>query len=327
MATTEQPTTEGVQPRGDRTATSAFVNGSLPRRRWLVVTIGAAVGFLLTIVWSAQFVDRTIGDSLANTLLGHDAKATPITGIGAGIVFAFVSGLACTFTACNIAAFSSVAPLLGASGSRLARLGHTIKPLGWMSVGMITVSATYGVIVGLVGTRMPQFETVASAPGTLSSRSVQSMIVFGLIGLAMIYLGLATAGIVRDPLARIARRWPNAPMVIIGVLIGGLLIGRPFALFRAMFRDAAEHHNVLYSAAAFVLQSLGNIAVMAILVLVLAYATRGRLGRWLTAKPSRLAVITAAGFVAAGVFTLLYWDVRLLANRGILPWYPIAPWL
>jgi len=29
----------------------------------------------------------------------------------------------------------------------------------------------------------------------------------------------------------------------------------------------------------------------------------------------------------ATVFTVLYWDVRLLAMRDILAWYPIAPWV
>jgi hypothetical protein len=75
-------------------------------------------GFLLTVVWSATFVDQTIGDNVANTLLGHDAKGTPIAGIAAGIAFAFVSGLGGTFTACNIAAFGAVAPLVGSGGGR-----------------------------------------------------------------------------------------------------------------------------------------------------------------------------------------------------------------
>ena len=44
----------------------------------------------------------------------------------------------------------------------------------------------------------------------------------------------------------------------------GFLIGRPYPLFRIMFRSAAEQHNVLYGAAAFALQSVGNIVVMAV---------------------------------------------------------------
>jgi hypothetical protein len=152
------------------------------------------------------------------------------------------------------------------------------------------------------------------------------MVVFGLIGLAMCYLGLATLGVVRDPFARIAKRFPNAPMVFMGVLIGGFLIGRPFALFRQMFRDAAESGNPLYGAAAFTLQSIGNVVVMAVLFLILAYFAGGRLHRWVSANPRRITVVTAVALIVAGAFTFLYWDVRLLARREILPWYPVAPW-
>ncbi|QFZ20718.1 hypothetical protein [Saccharothrix syringae] len=306
--------------------TSVFSNGHVPRRRGLVLLVSSVVGFLLTVVWSAEFVDATIGDAVANTLLGHDAKDTPIAGVAAGIAFAFATGVAGTFTACNIAAFGAVAPLLGSSSSRWTRLRTTLKPLGRLAAGMIPVSALYGVLVGLVGTRMPQFSTAAAQPGVLNARSVQSLVVFGVIGLVMVYLGLAALGYVRDPFRRIARRFPNAPVVFMGVLIGGFLIGRPFGLFRQMFRDAAESRNPLYGAAAFTLQSIGNIVIMALVFLALAYLTGGRLQRWLSTDPARVAALTAAALIVAGVFTFLYWDVRLLARREIIPWYPTAPW-
>ncbi|MFC0865971.1 hypothetical protein ACFHYQ_27095 [Sphaerimonospora cavernae] len=308
-------------------ATSVFVNGHFPRRRGLIVLLASLVGFLLTVVWSAEFVDQTIGDNVANTLLGHDAKATPIAGVAAGVVFAFVSGLAGTFTACNIAAFGVVAPMMGTAGRRWARLAHALRPLGWMSAGMVTVSAVYGAVVGLVGTRMPQFSTAPVAPGAMPPRLIQSLVVFGVIGLVMLYLGLSALGLVPDPFARIARRFPNAPMVFMGALIGGFLIGRPFPLFRQMFRSAAESGNPLYGAAAFALQSLGNIVVMAVLFLALTHLAGGRLRNWLAARPARIAVLTATALIVAGVFTFLYWDVRLLARREILPWYPTAPWV
>lgn len=307
-------------------ATSTLVNGHFPRRRGLIVLLSSLGGFLLTVVWSAHFVDSVIGDSVANTILGHDAKGEPITGVLAGVAFAFATGVAGTFTACNIAAFGAVAPLLGSTGSRWSRVKASLKPLGWLAVGMISVSALYGALVGFFGTRMPQFSTAQTAAGTLNGRSIQSLVVFGVIGLVMVYLGLASLGVVKDPFRKISRRRPNAPMVFMGVLIGGFLIGRPFALFRKMFRDAAESGNPLYGAAAFTLQSVGNIVVMAVLFLALAHFTGGRLQRWLTENPTRATVITAAALIVAGVFTFLYWDVRLLARREIIPWYPTAPW-
>lgn len=91
------------------------------------------------------------------------------------------------------------------------------------------------------------------------------MVVYGIIGLVMLYPGPASMGLVPDPLARVSARYPSAPMFVMGALIGAFLIGRPFALFRQLFRDAAESHNILYGALAFSLQALGNVTVMAVL--------------------------------------------------------------
>lgn len=308
--------------------TSSFVNGHFPRRRGVIVLVSALFGFALTVVWSYEFADQVIGDNVANSLLGHDAKTTPIAGAAAGVVFALVSGLAGTFTACNIAAFGAMAPCLGAvENNRRTRLTHMLKALAWLSVGMLAVSIIYGATVGLVGTSMPQFSTTQIVFGTLPPFLVQSMVVFGVIGLAMCYMGLAVIGLVPDPLGRVAKRFPQAHMVFVGLLIGGFLIGRPFPLFRQLFRDAAESGNAFYGAAAFSLQSIGNIVIMVVLVLVMGLLLPGRLQRWLGTKPSRLTVITATSMLSFGVFTFLYWDVRLLATLKVIPWYPLAPWL
>ncbi|WP_410609405.1 hypothetical protein [Amycolatopsis sp. lyj-109] len=297
-----------------------FGAGPYPPRRAAIAVAAIVAGFVLTAIWSAPFVDSVIGDSVANGLLGYDAKATPISGVLAGTLFAFVSGLAGSFTACNIAAFGAVAPLVGdqAGGKR-----NALKPLGWISAGMLTVSIVYGVIVALVGTRMPQFST-AKTTG-LSPRSIQSMVAFGVVGLVFLLMGLIALGILRNPFASFTRRHPAAPLVLMGALIGGFLIGRPYPLFRIMFRDAAEQHNVLYGAAAFALQSLGNIVVMAVLFLILTYATGGRVQRWLAAKPARIATVTGAALLVGGTFTLLYWDVRVLGRLGII-WFPMINW-
>ncbi|PNG23527.1 hypothetical protein C1J00_03505 [Streptomyces cahuitamycinicus] len=291
-----------------------------------MLALSSLAGFLLTVVWSAKFVDQTIGGTIAEGVLGHSAEDAPLTSVAAGIAFAFASGLAGTFTACNIAAFGAVAPMMDSAHGRWERFAQSLRPLGWLSLGTVAVSALYGVIVGLAGTSMPQFSQAESVPGVLSGRSVQAMITFGVIGLAMLYMGLAALGYVRDPFTRLSVRFPHAQSLFMGILIGGFLIGRPFPLFRQLFRDAAESGNPLYGAAAFALQSLGNIVVMAVFFFVLTFVAGGRLHAWLARKPGRMAVVTAAALLVAGVFTLLYWDVRLLARREIIPWYPIAPW-
>ena len=304
--------------------TSLFVNGYFPRRRLVVLLLGALGGLLVAYAWSPRLVDDQIGFNSANAMLGHDANATAIGSIGSGIVFAFVSGLAGSFTACNFAVFGAVGPLVGQRAqSRGGRFVETVKPLGWMAVGMIPVSAAYGALVGIIGTRMPQFSTAAGHGFT--PRTIQMMTAFGVIGLVMIMCGLAALGFIPDPLARISSRFRNFPLVLMGALVGGFLIGRPYPLFRDLFRHAANEHNALYGAGAFVLQSLGNMVVMGVLFVLLSYLLGGRVQRWVAAKPSRAAVLTASAFLVAGVFTVVYWDVRVLSRLGYL-WFPTPPW-
>uniref|UniRef100_UPI0036F3EB3A hypothetical protein n=3 Tax=Bacillati TaxID=1783272 RepID=UPI0036F3EB3A len=130
----------------------------------------------------------------------------------------------------------------------------------------------------------------------------------------------------RDPFAKASRRFPQAQTVFMGVLVGGFLVGRPYPLFRQLFRDAAQSGNPLYGASAFLLQSIGNVLVIAVVFFLLAYFAGGRAAAWMTADPGRMAAVTAVTLIVAGVFTFLYWDVRILARREVIPWYPIAPW-
>ena len=304
-------------------ATSLFVNGYFPRHRGLILLLSVLGGLFVAYAWSATLVDEQIGFNTANTLLGRNANATPVGGIASGILFAFVTGLAGSFTACNIACFGAVGPLVGQAQTRRGRLLQTVRPLGWLAAGMIPVSAVYGAIVGIVGTKMPQFSTAHSSG--LSARAIQSMIAFGSVGLVMIVLGMASLGLIRDPLGPLSRRFPNAPLVVVGALIGGFLIGRPYPLFEDMFRSAANSHDPLYGAAAFALQSLGNIIVMSLLFVVLSYGLGGRVQRWLAAKPSRSSILTSAAFIIAGMFAVVYWDVRALHGVGYI-WFPTAPW-
>lgn len=303
--------------------TSLFVDGRFPHRRLLVLGLSLIGGLLLAYGWSAQTADDTIGFNTANAILGHDANKTPITSIASGILFAFVTGLAGSFTACNVAVFGAVGPLVGRASTRREKFRATAAPLGWLAVGLIPVSAIYGAIVGIIGTHMPQYATTSSKG--ISPRTAQSMIAFGTIGLVMIVLGLAALGVIPDPLAKISRRFPHAPLILMGMLVGGFLIGRPYPLFRDMFRHAAQTHNPFYGAAAFALQSIGNIIVMGLVFLILSWGLGGRIQRWLSAKPGRTAVVTAAAFIVAGVFTMVYWDVRVLGRLGYI-WNPTPPW-
>lgn len=305
---------------------SLFVTGHFPRRRALVIGLAALFGFALTVMWSHEFVDQTIGANVAGALLGQDAATASLNSSLIGVAFALATGVAGTFTACNVAVFSAVAPLAGQSRSRRGRLAQTVRPLGYLAAGSVAVSAVYGVVVALVGTGMPQFRLGSPGAGGFPPVLVQAMVTYGIIGAVMVWMGLASLGLVPDPLARVAARFPNAPLVVMGVLIGGFLIGRPYPLFRRLFHDAAESGNVLYGAAAFSLQALGNLVVVGVLFVLITLLAGERLHRWMTARPTRVSAVTAAAFIAAGTFMVLYWDVRMLARRDLI-WFPLAPWV
>jgi hypothetical protein len=280
-----------------------------------------AAGVLLSVLWSYEFVDHVIGDSVANVLLGRDAKATAISGTLAGLVFAFVSGLAGTFTACNIAMAASIGPMsqAGAGEATKAGLRSLARPVACLTAGMVAVAALYGFVGVLLGERLPQLST--EKVGGLPVPLVQSMVVFGLIGLAFVYLGLAALGVLPDPFAH----RPAARVVVLGALVGGFLIGRPYPLFNKLFHWAVDTGNPLYGAGAFVLQSIGNVAIVTAVFALLVVLTRGRFVRWLAASPPRTAALTGGLLIALGVFLVVYWDVRLPAMFDY-GWFPTMPY-
>lgn len=290
-----------------------------PRRRGALIAWSVLAGVLLAVLWSFELVDSVIGDNVANTLLGHDAKADAIGGTLAGMVFAFVSGLAGTFTACNIAMAASIGPMSDAAQGRASGLRALLRPLGYLALGMVVVSAAYGFVGVLVGDALPQLST--EIVGTMPVRLIQSSVVFGVIGLAFVYIGLAALGVVPDPFAT----RPAARVVALGALVGGFLIGRPYPLFNKLFHWAVDSGNPLYGAGAFVLQSLGNVAIMAVLFTVVVLVTRGGFVRWLSSDPARAVAVTGALLVALGVFSVVYWDVRVPAMFG-LGWFPKMPY-
>jgi hypothetical protein len=296
--------------------------GSVPSHRARLVLLSAAAGVLLAILWSFHFVDTVIGENVADTLLGHPAKETALSGAGAALLFSLVSGLAGTFTACNIAMAASLGPLGQAGGTDRHRgagvLRTLLRPTGLLLAGMVAVSATYGFVGVLLGDRLPQLSTATA--GGVPVRLIQSAVVFGVIGLVLIWLGLAAIGLVRDPFAG----HPDRRVLVFGALAGGFLIGRPYPMFNKLFHWAVDNGNPLFGAAAFVLQSLGNVLLVAVIFALIIVVTRGRAVRWLS-DPRRAAAVTGTLLIALGVFTVVYWDLRLPARFGS-GWFPVMPY-
>lgn len=287
-----------------------------------ITVFSLLLGIAIAVLWSAQLVDDDIGVRTANGLLGGNAETASLSSTLAGLAFALVTGLAGTFTACNIAVFSAIAPNLQDDATASGRLRRAMRPLGWLSVGAIVVAGVYGAIGALIGSRVPQLSTRTVGSHHLPVRLLQSVIVFGLIGLVMLYLGFAALGVLPSAVNRLSERWHPAGHVVTGVLIGGFLIGRPWPLFHKMFAHAATTHNAAYGAATFILVALGNISVMGLLFLLLSLT---RFPSWLRRRPTRATTATAMAWLVGGSFTFVYWVVRLPAVFGI-GWFPKMPW-
>jgi hypothetical protein len=139
--------------------------------RWRLIGFSVFIGIFIAYIWSFTLVDSVIGDSVANSLLGFDAKETAITSRAMGAIIAIVSGLAGTFTACNIAAFGCIAPLADHNRPLGKRMGTALRPIGWLALGMVGVAGVYGAIGASIGTRIPQLsEEVAVARGEARPR-------------------------------------------------------------------------------------------------------------------------------------------------------------
>ncbi|MEX5720025.1 hypothetical protein [Geodermatophilus maliterrae] len=287
------------------------------RRRSLVALWAVVGGTLLAVVWSYRLVDDTIGDNVANGILGYDAEETAISGALTGALFALVTGLAGTFTACNIAVFGVLPEMTGRDQGRLRA---ALKPMGWLAIGMLAVSAAYGAAAVLIGPSLPQLSADTVGSG-IPVRLVQASVTFGVIGLVFVYLGLVSLGYLRDPFA--AR--PRTRMIVVGALVGGFLVGRPYPLFAKLLGYAIEQGNPLYGSLTFVLQSVGNILVMGLLAAaLLVVVTRTRFGRWM-ARPQNAALAAGSALVLFGTFLVVYWDLRLPAMFGY-GWFPSMPW-
>ena len=92
-----------------------------------------------------------------------------------------------------------------------------------------------------------------------------------------------------------------------------------------MFQFAASTHNPALGAAAFALQILGNITLMAALYLLVTHVGGGRLRRGLAASPYRPARFSAASLIVSGTHLTTCWCVRVPSFFGI-GWWPTVPW-
>jgi sulfite exporter TauE/SafE len=296
------------------------------RQRRLAFAASLAAGVIVAGFWNPGLVDgfgrevvaaRTVGDSraLGDTFGEH--------GFGFGFLFAAAAGLAATFTACNCVVFAMLPGLAAGGGSHSRR--PALRALAVFTVGVLLVSAIYGVFIGLLGA-----DGIQAFNGR-AIRSAQSRTVFSALGAVLLVWGAAELGLMDglrrrlSPETRAFLAEPATKAGLLGLLVGAFSIGRPFPVMRDFLTYAASAESPAYGAAVMMVQGLGQIAVMVGLLLVLVYGAGRRLTSWAATRPHQVALVSAVALVAGGTFFLYYWGLARAFDIGRwgakLGWY------
>ena len=291
---------------------------------WRLIIVSSLAGFALAILWWSNLVDDTVGEGLTSGVFGEEAEEVALTSGLMAAAFALVTGLAGTLTACNIAVFGALAPMLGEQQSRSARLATAVKPVAWMAGAAMVTAGAYGAIGVYIDNWVPTLSDTTYGED-LSGRRMQAAIVFTAIGAILVWRALAALGLVRHPLQRLIARHPRTDMVMMGVLVGAFVVGRPFGLFRHLYEYAGDTNNPLIGSSTFALQALGNILIVSLLFVAITFFSNGRVERFMTASPKRLASFTASSLLVAGTFFIVYWGLKSGSRLGWYGW-PTLPW-
>jgi hypothetical protein len=193
-----------------------------------------------------------------------------------------------------------------------------------MCIGVIAVTVAYGIIGAILGSQVPSLsQAVVHLPIGYSYplRLLQSTLVFVSLGLVLLFWGLVTLQIASNPFKRLVQQGPWLVSLFLGAIVGCFTVGRPFPLFHKLFQYAAGTGSPALAAVLIALQGLGNIAVMALIFVLLTRGTNGRFERWLYGNPLRAKAITALSMIGGGTFLIAYWGLRVPAAFGI-GWFP-----
>lgn len=296
--------------------------------RVLYALAAMASAVLLAGFWSASLADGFGRDIVTAGTIGNSGElggTFASAGFGFGVIFAAVAGLAATFTACNCVVFAML-PGLAATGEprvRYRRLG--LRALGVFTIGVLVVSAAYGMFVGFLG---------ADGIAAFNARPVrlaQASAVFSVLGVAMLAWGAFELGLltpVRHRLSPVTLAFlaqPTTKAALLGLMVGTFAVGRPFPVMRDFLAYAATAESPLYGASMMMVQGLGQIGVMAALFLILVLGFGRALERWMMTRPQQPALVSAMALIGGGTFFIFYWGLSVAFDIGRwgvkLGWY------
>jgi cytochrome c biogenesis protein CcdA len=282
-----------------------------PGRRVAYLIAATLVGVVIAGFWNFRVVDGFGADIVAaNTIGEYRGKAGEFAILGAtfGFLFAFVAGLAATFTACNCVAFAMIPGLVCAPDAKAGRAA-AFSALRLLLFFVVLVSAMYGAFVGWLG------PMGAEAINARQVRFAQAGIVFSVLGAAMLLWGAIELGLLDrftrrcTPATRAFFAQSTTKAAIMGLMIGAFAIGRPYPVFREFLLYAAQAQNPAYGAAVMALQGIGQVVVMVVAFVLILALFGSKLAGWVTRRPAQPALVSAVALVAGGAYFVFYWGI------------------
>ena len=286
-------------------------------RRVMYLLAATLAGVIVAGFWNFRVVDGFGADIVAaNTIGDYRGKAGEFAILGAtfGFLFAFVAGLAATFTACNCVAFAMIPGLVCAPDAKAGRAA-AFAALRILLFAVVLVSAIYGAFVGWLG------PGGAAAINAREVRFAQAGIVFSVLGIAMLIWGAIELGLFDrwtrrcSTVTRAFFAQPTTKAAIMGLMIGTFAIGRPYPVFREFLLYAAQAQSPAYGAAVMALQGIGQVVVMVVAFVVLLVVFGTKLATWVTSRPQQPALVSALALAAGGAYFVFYWGVA-----RVWPW-------
>ncbi len=296
------------------------------RRRLLLAFIAVLAGILIAGFWNYHLVDGFGRNIVTGSTIGDSeqlAQSFDSNGFGFGMLFAAIAGLAATFTACNCVVFAMIPGMT--CSNRLSPVQAALRALLVFSTAVLLISAIYGFVIGLRGASFVEQLNVREV------RLLQAQITFSVLGLAMLVWSVIAFGFVNRWIQKLPQKTilffssPSTKAGIMGVFVGLFSVGRPFPVFRDFLTYAAASGNPLYTAFVMCLQGLGQIAVMVVLMLSIAFLFKNKLIRWMERHPHQPQLISAVALAAGGTYLIYYWGLAFMFDIGRwgfkLGWY------
>ncbi|MCY9659506.1 sulfite exporter TauE/SafE family protein [Paenibacillus chondroitinus] len=280
--------------------------------------LALAIGILIAGFWNYKAVDDFGRDVVAGNIIGNTSTLAGTfgeNGFGFDILFALAAGLAATFTACNCVMFAML-PGLTCSTDRSSSRKTALRALGVFSLGVLAVTAIYGLYVGSLGPDAVQ------AYNERQVRLSQASNIFTILGLFMLVWGAISSGFLNTIVSRIPsniRSFFANPLTkagLMGLQVGFFAVGRPFGVFRDFLTYAATTRNPLYGALMMSIQGIGQIALMVILFLVVISVFGKRLARLSSEKPHQVELISVVSLLLGGAYFVFYWGMAVPYGIG-----------